>query len=166
MKFLAQSQLPYQYSPYPKSKPIIYVHPHFACVICHGTLEVLPGCRFRWHRHAACLHLHGARKATTPFEAHLGTARRRKPPDFVPGRVWSSRKNWQKRTQTLNVWYIYLPGDSKWPLYPLFGGNLAIERVTFSPSQKVHQLNCQVHYIYHIKSINHPWIGLYVNTWT
>ena len=37
-----------------------------------------------------------------------------------------------------------IPGDSKWPLYPLVEGHLAFERVTFSPSQKGHQQNRQV----------------------
>ena len=37
-----------------------------------------------------------------------------------------------------------LPGDSKWPFYPLVGGHLTFKRVTFSPSQKGHQQNCQV----------------------
>ncbi len=32
----------------------------------------------------------------------------------------------------------YPPGDSKWPFYPLVGGHLTFERVTFSPSQKGH----------------------------
>ena len=31
-----------------------------------------------------------------------------------------------------------MPGDSKWPLYPLVGGHLPFKRVTFSPSQKGH----------------------------
>ena len=30
------------------------------------------------------------------------------------------------------------PGDSKWPLYPLVGGHLTFEKVTFPPSQKGH----------------------------
>ena len=43
--------------------------------------------------------------------------------------------------------YICIPGDSKWPFYPLVGGHLTFGRVTFSPSRKGHQQNCQV-YIY------------------
>ena len=43
--------------------------------------------------------------------------------------------------------YMYIPGDSKWPFYPLVGGHSTFGRVTFSPSRKGHQQNCQV-YIY------------------
>ena len=48
------------------AQPLGLTHRHLA------IKPSLPGGRFRWHRHAACLHLHGARKATTPLEAHLG----------------------------------------------------------------------------------------------
>ena len=44
----------------------------------------------------------------------------------------------------LKTWNLYFPGDSKWPFYPLVGGHLTSKRVTFSPSQKGHQQNCQV----------------------
>ena len=38
-----------------------------------------------------------------------------------------------------------LPGDSKWPFYPLVVGHqTTFGGVTFSPSQKSHKQNCQV----------------------
>ena len=39
----------------------------------------------------------------------------------------------------------HLPGDSKWPFdSPVGGHKQPMKRVTFSPSQKGHQQNCQV----------------------
>ena len=35
--------------------------------------------------------------------------------------------------------YSWLPGDSKWPFYPLFGGHLAFEKVTYTPGNVTFQ---------------------------
>ena len=37
----------------------------------------------------------------------------------------------------------HIPGDSKWPFYPLFGGHLTFGRVTFHHPKKITK-NCQV----------------------
>ena len=64
----------------------------------------------------------------------------------------------------ITKWWVkwILPADSKWPFYPLVGGHLAFGRVTFSPSQKGHQQNCQVcnfcllHFCSTSKYLAHP----------
>ena len=46
------------------------------------------------------------------------------------------------KTYGFDIWYAQ-KGDSKWPFYPLVGGHLTFEGMTFSPFQKGHQQNCQ-----------------------
>ena len=43
---------------------------------------------------------------------------------------------------------------NSWPFYPLLGGHLTFEGVTFSPSQKGHQQNCQGRDI--VKKVKYP----------
>ena len=51
---------------------------------------------------------------------------------------WPPTRGWKGHKESPGRWF------NSWPFDPLVEGHLAFERVTFSPSQKGYQQNCQV----------------------